>query len=354
VPTCIWSGQPNLALASNYQDLWWGYPAGSEAGWGINFTHQGDTIFATWFTYDHDRDPLWLVVTAPKTAPGVYSGDLYRTTGPSFSAVPFNPSLVMPTKVGVATFTFADGNSATFAYRQRQVAEGDHEAVFHRSAPRVFENSLFAAIDRNGVAFRGLASRSQEHENEGRSVCTARRLRRGSAATFTVTTTADSGPGACATRSRRRTSPGADTITFPSPVRSHLRQRIAITSGPLTIVGLGADQLAIDGNGDLILLISEPQRAGMSCADGTQRLPRRSRGSRCERGAHTDSAAAVPLPVEEPHARFCRHPQHRAARDRRQLRRSTTADAGDRQFASEHRCETAGGGTASAPWRRLR
>ena len=36
-------------------------PAGSESGWGINFTHQGDTIFATWFTYDLDGKPLWLV-----------------------------------------------------------------------------------------------------------------------------------------------------------------------------------------------------------------------------------------------------------------------------------------------------
>ena len=33
-----------------------------------------------------------------------------------FSAMPFNPALVIPTKVGVATFTFADGNNATFAY----------------------------------------------------------------------------------------------------------------------------------------------------------------------------------------------------------------------------------------------
>ena len=45
----------DLSLAYNYQDLWWAAPAGSEAGWGVNLTHQGDTIFATWFTYDLDR-----------------------------------------------------------------------------------------------------------------------------------------------------------------------------------------------------------------------------------------------------------------------------------------------------------
>jgi hypothetical protein len=116
LPTCTFGAQQNLALATNYQDLWWKFPATTESGWGINFNHEGDTIFATWFTYDHDHNPLWLVVTAPKTAPGVYSGDLYRTTGPPFSAMPFNPAQVVATKVGVATFTFADGNSATFAY----------------------------------------------------------------------------------------------------------------------------------------------------------------------------------------------------------------------------------------------
>jgi len=55
-------------------------------------------------------------VTAPKTAPGVYSGTLYRTTGPAFNAVPFNPAAVVATAVGSATFTFSDGNGASFAY----------------------------------------------------------------------------------------------------------------------------------------------------------------------------------------------------------------------------------------------
>jgi hypothetical protein len=115
LPTCSYGTQPNLALATNYQDLWWNAPAASEDGWGINFTHQGDTLFATWFTYDLDGSPLWLVATAPKSGPGTYTGTLYRTTGPAFSAVPFAPKFV-PTAVGTATFTFADGNHASFAY----------------------------------------------------------------------------------------------------------------------------------------------------------------------------------------------------------------------------------------------
>jgi hypothetical protein len=127
MPTCTFGTQTNLALASNYQDLWWAAPAGSESGWGINLTHQGDSIFATWFTYDHDHTPMWLIVTAPKSKPGTYTGPLLRTTGPPFNAMPFppvgTPGGVTGSNVGTATFTFTDGNNASFAYTVNGVSQ---------------------------------------------------------------------------------------------------------------------------------------------------------------------------------------------------------------------------------------
>ena len=124
LPICATAASSaSLTAATNYQDLWWAAPAGSESGWGINLNHESDTIFATWFTYDLDGSPMWLVVTAGKTAPGVYTGTLYRTTGPPFNSVPFNPANVAATAVGTATFTFADGNDATFAYTVNGVAQ---------------------------------------------------------------------------------------------------------------------------------------------------------------------------------------------------------------------------------------
>ena len=133
LPTCTFGAQPNLALATNYQDLWWAVPAGTESGWGVNFTHQGDTIFATWFTYDVDGTPLWLSATAPKTGPGVYTGTLYRTTGPAFNAMPFLSTSVTPAPVGTLTLTFASGNDATFAYTVGGVTQSKRIArqVFH-------------------------------------------------------------------------------------------------------------------------------------------------------------------------------------------------------------------------------
>jgi len=115
VPTCVWGAQPDLTKATNYQDLWWTL-GGAEPGWGVNLTQQGTTIFATWFTYDANHNPLWLSVTATQAGPNLYSGTLVLTGGPAFSAVPFDPAKVTRTAVGTATFTFTDGNNGTFSY----------------------------------------------------------------------------------------------------------------------------------------------------------------------------------------------------------------------------------------------
>jgi hypothetical protein len=99
--------------AGNYQDLWWG--GESESGWGINITHQGNILFAAWFTYGTDGRGRFIVMSAgQRTAPGVYAGDLYRTTGPAFNAVPWTPAV--PVRVGSGTFTFTDDDTGTFAY----------------------------------------------------------------------------------------------------------------------------------------------------------------------------------------------------------------------------------------------
>ena len=76
--------------AHNYTAVWWKAPAGAEAGWGINFSHQGDIVFATWFTYDSDRKPQWFIALLDKSGERVYSGPVSRVTGPPFNSVPFS------------------------------------------------------------------------------------------------------------------------------------------------------------------------------------------------------------------------------------------------------------------------
>jgi len=122
MPTCA-PATTSLSAATNYTDLWWASPAGSESGWGINLTHEGTSIFASWFTYDTNGKAMWLVATAAQTGSHSYSGTLYRTTGPAFNSVPFNPASVVATAVGSATFTFTDGNAASFAYTVNGISQ---------------------------------------------------------------------------------------------------------------------------------------------------------------------------------------------------------------------------------------
>jgi len=113
-PTCV-EGE-TFAAATNYSDLWWRSPANSESGWGINITHQGDVLFATWFTYGATGKGEWLVMSnGAKTAPGSYTGALYRTTGSPYSGA-WNPSQLGVAQVGTATFTFTDIANGTFTY----------------------------------------------------------------------------------------------------------------------------------------------------------------------------------------------------------------------------------------------
>ena len=114
-PTCAYSAAtPNFTAATNYQDLWW-VANGAESGWGVNFAHQGNDVFATWYTYDVDGSPLWLSVLAVQVGTSnVYSGKLYRSSGPRYDG--YDTTKWVPLEVGSATLTFADGNHAKFDY----------------------------------------------------------------------------------------------------------------------------------------------------------------------------------------------------------------------------------------------
>jgi len=114
-PTCVYSATtPNFAAATNYQDLWW-VTDGAEPGWGVNLAHQGDSLFATWYTYNFDGTPLWLSALVQRQgASNIYTGPIYQNSGPRFDA--YNIASVVVSSVGTATLTFADGNDAIFEY----------------------------------------------------------------------------------------------------------------------------------------------------------------------------------------------------------------------------------------------
>ena len=109
--------------APRYDGLWWRSPGEVESGWGLNLTHQGEIVFATWFTYDLDGSGMWLVMTrGERIGDAKFEGLLYRTTGPAFSQ-PFNSALFKATEVGTATLDFTDANNGVFTYRVNNVTQ---------------------------------------------------------------------------------------------------------------------------------------------------------------------------------------------------------------------------------------
>ncbi len=108
---------PAFAPPFNVQGLYWNAPANTESGWGINIAHQGDTLFATWFTYDVDGSQMWLVIPNMKRiSPRFYSGDVYRTTGPAYNVATWDPTAVGVTSFGTGTFRFSSESEAVFEH----------------------------------------------------------------------------------------------------------------------------------------------------------------------------------------------------------------------------------------------
>jgi hypothetical protein len=122
VPNCVLGGPPSATR--NYQDLWWRSPGGSESGWGLNIAHQGDVLFATWFTYDSTGHGMWYVMSdGRRTGPETYTGTLYSTRGNPFSSVPWNSASVAVTPAGSVSLTFSDADNGTFTYAVGQVTQ---------------------------------------------------------------------------------------------------------------------------------------------------------------------------------------------------------------------------------------
>lgn len=101
------------AHAGNYTDVWY---TPSESGWGIAITQKGADLFAAWYHYDPDGKNTWFTVQGARISGNAASGTIFRTSGPPFSAEPFNSSQVSASAVGTATFRFLDANTIDYSW----------------------------------------------------------------------------------------------------------------------------------------------------------------------------------------------------------------------------------------------
>ncbi|MHB9102380.1 MAG: RCC1 domain-containing protein, partial [Sulfuricella sp.] len=103
---------PAPALGT-YTGLWWNP---NEPGWGMSLTQHGSMIFVAAYTYDQAGQSAWYVMSSCPLTGVSCSGDIYKVSGGTSPAVPWNGSGKVVSSVGSGTLTFADVNNGTFTY----------------------------------------------------------------------------------------------------------------------------------------------------------------------------------------------------------------------------------------------
>jgi len=120
-PNCIGTTS-SRENATNYSDLWWN---SSEPGWGLTLAHQGDVIFALWYTYGSAGRDQWVSASSLVRQPdGSYQGELQRPASGTPLAQIVGPATTFPVPtVGTAILRFMNGEQGTFEYTLDGVAQ---------------------------------------------------------------------------------------------------------------------------------------------------------------------------------------------------------------------------------------
>lgn len=103
---------PPQQQPGKYTGIWWG--GFDQAGWGLSVSHQANTVFATWYTYGDDQKATWFFMPAgQQTAPGVFSGDLFRATGAPWAGRHYSADSTKITRVGTMELRFGNDRPGT-------------------------------------------------------------------------------------------------------------------------------------------------------------------------------------------------------------------------------------------------
>jgi len=112
-PLAKWLTGPTGPL-DDYAGLWFDP---EEPGWGLSIVQDtAGHVFATWYAYDAESRPTWLVMPAGAwTGATTFEGALYRTRGSAFDA-PYDASAFGVDTVGTLRVQFAQDGSATASF----------------------------------------------------------------------------------------------------------------------------------------------------------------------------------------------------------------------------------------------
>ena len=152
----LFAAAPVRAADPDYSDVWWA-AGGVESGWGVNFAQGPGVIFATFFIYGPDKQPVWYVSSMVQTGAGRYSGALYRVTGTWFGGA-WQPTDATETMVGEAQFVAENVQRGLFTYR-----------IDLTQVVKTIERLPLTAIDLAGTYLGGALIKSSAGCNGGAS-----------------------------------------------------------------------------------------------------------------------------------------------------------------------------------------
>lgn len=102
------------SASTNFSDIWWNQ---TESGWGLALSHQDNVIAGALYTFAADGQPLFVILNGATVQPdGSYLGNLNRSTGPAFNAVPWLSSQVVNTVVGTMRLRFLGSQNLDIDY----------------------------------------------------------------------------------------------------------------------------------------------------------------------------------------------------------------------------------------------
>ncbi len=95
-----------------YGGMWWG--GAGQDGWGVSIQQQGQTLFATWYTYGADGKVTWFYMPGGSwTSATTYTGTLYRTTSGPWLGVNYNAANLKVITVGTLKLDFSSSDAGT-------------------------------------------------------------------------------------------------------------------------------------------------------------------------------------------------------------------------------------------------
>ena len=93
-----------VCATPNATGLWW---SPETNGHGVWISHQADGVFVVTYDYNPNGTPTWRTLIANKDDAGLYVGDVFLNTGPSFAGL-FDPRRVWSYRLGGGWVAFDD------------------------------------------------------------------------------------------------------------------------------------------------------------------------------------------------------------------------------------------------------